>query len=131
MSNLDLATRFIDATERRDEAELERLIAPDAIWDMSRSRGPYSGVYRGHEEIRRLLEGQVEAWEAITVERLSTYEVDSWLAEEVQATLQGRGSGVELAARGARVYEFRDGRIKRFVMFQDMKTAKEYVDAQP
>jgi ketosteroid isomerase-like protein len=131
VSNLDLAARFNTATERRDEAELVRLIAPDAIWDMSRSRGPYSGVYRGHEEIRRLLEGQVEAWEAVALERLSTYEVGGWLAEEVQATLQGRGSGVELAARGARVYEFRGGLIARFVMFQDMDDAKAYVDAQP
>ena len=131
MSNVELAARFIAATEQRDEAELERLIAEDAIWDMSRSRGPYSGIYRGHEEIRALLEGQVEAWEAIAVERLSTYEVGSWLAEEVQATLQGRGSGVELAVRGARVYEFRDGKIAHFVMFQDMDGAKEFVDAQP
>lgn len=130
MNGAELAERFNDGIERRDEAALERLIAPDAVWDLSRSRGPYSGVYRGHEEIRGLLEGQMEAWERVRVEQLSTYEVGEWFAEEVRSTLTGSGSGVELVAQGARVYESRDGRITRFVMFQEMDEAREFVDAQ-
>jgi ketosteroid isomerase-like protein len=97
---------------------------------MSRSRGPYSGVYRGHDEIRQLLEGVIDAWERMEFERVSIYEAGNRLAEEVKGKMRGRGSGVELVARGARVYEFDDGRIKRFVMFQTMDDAREYVDAQ-
>ena len=130
MSNLDLATRFNDAAARRDVPVLEALISPDAVWDMSRSRGPYSGVYTGQEEIRQLLEGVIDAWDRMEFERVSTYEVGNRLAEEVKGLMRGRGSGVELVARGARVYEFEDGQIKRFVMFQTMNDAREFVDAQ-
>ncbi len=131
MTNLDLAARFNAAAARRDVPVLEQLISADAVWDMSRSRGPYSGVYTGHDEIRQVLEGVIDAWERMEFERISTYEVGNYVAEEVDANIKGHGSGLELVARGARVYEFRDGQITRFVMFQTMDDAREYVDAQP
>ena len=129
MTNLDVAARFLAASETRDVSQLEALIAEDVVWDMSRSRGPYSGVYRGHDELRDLLEGVIEAWDQMRFKRISTYEVGDRLAEQVEVTMKGRESGVELVARGARVYEFRDGRIARFVMFQTMDDAKAFVDA--
>ena len=131
MSNLDLAARFNAAAARRDVPVLEKLISADAVWDMSRSRGPYSGVYEGHDEIRRLLEGVIEAWARMEFERVSTYEVGNHLAEEVTGKMTGRGSGAEWVARGARVYEFRNGQIARFTMFQTMDDARTFVDAQP
>ncbi len=130
MSNLELHERFVSATGRRDVDDLEQLIAADAVFDYSRSRGPYHGVYRGEAEIRQLLENVIEAWESLRFETLSTYEMGAWLAAEMSVTFRGRGSGVELKARGARVYELRDGKIARFVQFQDMESAREYVDAQ-
>ena len=131
MTNLEIAACFNTAAAKRDVRVLEQLISPDAVWDMSRSRGPYSGVYTGHEEIRRLLEGVIDAWARMEFERVSTYEVGNHLAEEVNGKMTGRGSGVEWVARGARVYEFRDGQIARFVMFQTMDDARAYVDTQP
>jgi ketosteroid isomerase-like protein len=131
MSNLGLADRLNAAIESRDEAELKALVAEDAVWDMSRSRGPYPGVYRGHDEIRGLVERQLEAWEGMRVRRISIHEIGDHLAEEVRVALTGRGSGVEIEAQGARVYEFRAGKIVRFTMFQNMDEAKEFVDSQP
>ena len=127
----ELAERFNDAAARRDVAQLEQLIAPDAVWDMSRSRGPYSGVHEGETAIRSVFESVVDAWEEMRFRRVSLYEANGLLAEEVEAEMRGRGSGVELVAHGARVYEARDGRIVRFTMFQTMDDAREYVDAQP
>ena len=63
--------------------------------------------------------------------RLSLHEAGDRLAEEIEVTMKGQESGVEIVGRGARVYEFRDGRISRFVMFQSMADAREFVDAQP
>ena len=131
MSNAELAARFNAAAEERAAERIGELITEDAIWDMSRSRGPYSGVYGGHDEIRKLLEGVIDAWEYMRFERLSLYEVGDLLAEEVRVTMKGQESGVEIVGRGARVYEFRGDRIARFVMFQNMDDAREYVDAQP
>ena len=73
----------------------------------------------------------IDAWERMEFERVSTYEVGNYVAEEINGKMRGRGSGVELVARGARVYEFRGGQITRFVMFQTMDDARAYVDAQP
>jgi ketosteroid isomerase-like protein len=131
VSNLDLAARFNRAAEDRDKSQFGDLITEDAVWDMSRSRGPYSGIYQGHDEIRQLLEGVIEVWASMRFKRLSTYEVGDILAEEVEVTMKGEGSGVEVVGRGARVYEFRDGRIARFTMFQGMDDARAFVDAQP
>ena len=131
MSNLALVDRFNAAIERRDAAELEQLVAPDAVWDLSRSRGLDTGIHQGHDQLRALLEGQAEAWEGMRVDRVATYETDDLLAEEVRVLLTGSGSGVEIKAQGARVYEFRDGKIARFVLFQNMDEARAYVDAQP
>ena len=130
MTHEELAARFNAAAEQRDVSQLEHLIAPDAVWDMSRSRGPYSGVYQGHDEIKTLLEGVIEAWEYMRFRRLSLYEVGSLLAEEIEVAMKGQGSGVEIVGQGARVYEFSGGRIARFVMFQDMDDARQFVDAQ-
>ena len=129
MSYADLAARFNHAAESRDVSELGDLIAEDAVWDMSRSRGPYSGVYRGHDQIQALLEGIIEAWDEMRFRRLATHQAGRHLAEEVEVTMRGRGSGVEIVAQGARVYEFRDQRIARFTMFQSMEDARDYVEA--
>ena len=131
MSNADVADRFNRASETRDVSQLADLITEDVLWDMSRSRGPYSGVYRGHDEIRDLLLSVIDAWESMTFRRISTHEVGDRLAEEVEVTMKGQGSGLEIVARGARVYEFRDGRIAGFTMFQGMDDARAFVDAQP
>jgi ketosteroid isomerase-like protein len=131
MSNLDIALRHIDATQRQDAEALEEMMAPDAVWDLSRSRGPYRGVYEG-EEIRTHLLALKEAWEEIRAEPFETYEKGSWLAMGIRARMRGRGSGVELEAQGARVYEFREGKIARFILCQDLDEAKAVVDdAQP
>lgn len=131
MTNREIADRHIDASERQDAAELEALVADDVVWDLSRSRSPYQGVYRGTNEVRTLLEGLLEAWGDMRFQVLSTHESGNWLAMEIRARMRGRESGVEMDARGARVYEFRGGKIARFVQFQDMVEAREYVDAQP
>ena len=131
MTEAEIAARFNAAAEERALERLAELISEETVWDMSRSRGPYSGVYTGHDEIKALLEGVVEAWEYMRFERLSLHRARGRLAEEIQVTMKGRESGVEIVGRGARVYEFRDGRIVRFVMFQNMDEAREYIDAQP
>jgi ketosteroid isomerase-like protein len=128
MSNAEIAAGFNAAAEERAADRIRELVTEDAIWDMSRSRGPYSGMYRGYDEIRILLEGVIEAWEYMRFERLSLYEVGNLLAEEMKVTMKGQESGVEIVGQGARVYEFRGGRIARFVMFQDMDEARAYVD---
>ena len=131
MTNRELADRHIDASNRFDLEEIDPLFTDDAVWDASRSEGPGRGVYRGKEVIREFLVSYVEVFDSIIAKPLEFYERSNWMAVDVRVRVRGRGSGVETTARGARVYEFRDGRIARYVQFQNMDDAREYVDAQP
>lgn len=131
MTNRELAERHIEASNSFAVEEIERLFTEDAIWDASRSEGPARGVYRGREEIEPFLMSYLDAFESIIATPLEFYECGNWMAVEMQVRFRGRGSGAEVDARGARVYEFRDGKIARYVQFQNMGDAREYVDAQP
>ncbi len=62
---------------------------------------------------------------------MTNRELAERMAVDVRVRVRGRGSGADVDARGARVYEFREGKIARFVQFQNMADARDYVDAQP
>jgi hypothetical protein len=131
VTNAEIAARFIEATNNLDFGMLEETVTEDALFDLSRSRGPYRGVYRGYDEIRSFIDTLTDAWERVTFERVSAEEVGDWVLEEISGTLRGQGSGVEVEISGFRAYGFRDGKVAKFVLFQDMESAREYVDAQP
>lgn len=130
MRHRDLAERHIDASNRRAIPELESMLTEDVVWDMTRSISPMRGLYRG-EEVRGLLESYTEAFESVIATPLEFHERGDWMAVDIHVKIRGAGSGAEVEARGARVYEFRDGKIARFVQFQNMEDAREFVDAQP
>jgi ketosteroid isomerase-like protein len=114
MTNRELVERHIDASNRFAIEELDELAADDIVVDMSRSIGPGQGVYRGLEEVGRFFESYVEAFERVIATPLDFYERGDWMAVEIRVSVRGRGSGVDIDARGARVYQFRDGKIARY-----------------
>jgi ketosteroid isomerase-like protein len=130
MTNRELAERQIDAANRFAVEELEEISSDDIVVDMSRSIGPGRGVYRGLDAAHRFLMSYSEAFESVIATPLDFYERGNWMAVDVRVRVRGRGSGVDVDARGARVYEFREGKIARFVQFQNMADAHEFVDAQ-
>jgi len=130
LTNRELAEAHIDASNRMATGEVEQLLTEDVVWDMSHSIGPFRGVYEGDEEVRPHLMSYVEAFESIVATPLEWHERGNWMAIDILARMRGRGSGAEVEARGARVYEFRDGKIARFIQFQNFDDAKRYVDAQ-
>jgi len=126
----ELAERTIEAGNRFDLDALEELATDDIVFDMSRSIGPARGVYRGPDEVRDFFHSYTEAFESAIATPLNFYERGDWMAIEIRIRVRGRGSGVDVDAHGARVYEFRDGKLARYVQFQDMDEAKAFVDAQ-
>jgi ketosteroid isomerase-like protein len=131
VNNREVAERHIDASNRQDFSEVESVLTPDVVWDMSRSIGLWRGVYEGEQEVREFFESYLEAIESAIATPLEFYERGDWMAVDIRVRVRGRGSGAEVNARGARVYEFRGGKIVRYVQFQNMDEAREYVDAQP
>ena len=130
MTNRELIERQIDAGNRFAIDEFAEMATEDVVMDFSRSIGPSRGVYSGTEEIRAFFETYVEIFEDVIVTPLEMYERGHWVAVDVRVRMRGRGSGAEVEARGGRVYELRDGKIARYVQFQNMDDAREYVDAQ-
>jgi ketosteroid isomerase-like protein len=131
MTNRELVESQIEAFNRSDFDEAERLALPDIIVDFSRSIGPASGVYHGTAGVREFLEALLDSFESIVVTPVDMYERGAWIAVDVQVRFRGRGSGVEVDARGGRAYQLRDGKIAHVVLTQSMSEAREFVDAQP
>jgi ketosteroid isomerase-like protein len=130
VTHREVAERHIDASNRMAIEEFEQLVTEDVIWDLTRSVGPMRGYYQGEAEVRPLLMSYVDAFERTTATPLEWHERGDWMAIDIRVRTRGRGSGAEVEARGARVYEFRDGKIARFVQFQNFADACEFVDAQ-
>ena len=130
MTHRELIERQIEAGNRFAIDEVEEMGTDDVVMDFSRSIGPSRGVYRGKQEVRAFFETYIEIFENVIATPLDMYERGQWVAVDVRVRMRGRGSGAEVEARGARVYEVRDGKIARYVQFQDMDSAREYVDAQ-
>jgi ketosteroid isomerase-like protein len=127
----ELVERHIEAGNQFDFDRLESLSAADLVMDMSRSIRTDRGVYRGFDEVRAFLDSYAEAFESVIATPVGFYERGDWIAVEMAVRFRGRGSGVDLEAQGARVYEAKDGKVTRYVQFQDMAAAREFVDSQP
>ena len=131
MTTRELVQQHLDAANRYAFDELSALSTDDVVMDMSRSLGPAQGVYRGIEEVTAFLESYVETFESVVATPVDFYERGDWVVVEVHTRFRGRGSGAEAEAHGARAYGVREGKVARYVLFQDMESAREYVDAQP
>ena len=113
---------------QRDFDAALRLIDAEGVVDWTDSRAPYSGIYRGHAEIRKAWEGWTNAWdewnpqieEAIVVDPDTVVVVTLVHARE-------RGSGVTVIAHGASVWMVRAGKVVRARLHQSKADALEAV----
>jgi ketosteroid isomerase-like protein len=106
--NVEIVRNVFDLFLRDPEAALE-FVDAEGVMDWTASRAPYSGVYRGHAEIRRMWQGLSEAWDEWTTEIQEAVELDRETV--VLVTLlhaRGKGSGVLVEAHGASVWSIRD-----------------------
>src|SRR5688500_19000454 len=102
--------RVIDALNRGDLDELRQATPSDFVLDYSRSRGLDSGVFRGVDRIMPLWTNLVEAWS-----EFQFYETEMIDAGDVVVRVGGvrgigKGSGVEVQAKGATLWRFDSGR---------------------
>ena len=122
--NIEIVQAVIDAGNRRDREELERLYSPEAELDWSRSRGPLRGVYRGREEIRTFSKEFYSAFEDVRTVAYDFTAMGSDVVVSNTAHIKGR-DGIEVVARSFFVYTVENGQITRLRMFQDRAEALE------
>jgi ketosteroid isomerase-like protein len=125
--NVEVVRKVYGFAGRDPDANVE-FFEDDAVLDWTASRAPYSGIYRGHAEIRRFWRAFLEAWDDWTTELQEVIEVDPQTI--VCVTLvrgRGKGSGVLIEAHGAGVWSVRNGKVTRGKLFQSKAKALEAV----
>ncbi len=123
--NVELIRRSYDAFNRRDLALMLKLIHFDFELDFSNSLGPEKGVYPGEEGIRRLFEPYWDAFESISIEPEEFIGTGDVMIAIVHSRGRGRGSGIEVDARGPHVWTLRDGKVVGFTLYQELDEALE------
>ena len=124
--NVEIVERFLEARNRGGRQYLD-YVDPDAEFDLSESRSPYSGVYRGHDQIVRQWESLREAWTKAELRPEEPVAVGDQVVVTTRISARGRNSGVQLEGHAAHVYRIKEGKIDRLKLFQTRAEALEAV----
>jgi ketosteroid isomerase-like protein len=123
--NVALVQRFEDAWTRSDLDGALSCVADDFEFDWPNSMGPFVGTYRGHEGLKQFWSELLDAWEhftPVTQEHIDCGHDRLVTLDVVRA--RGKGSGIDMEARGAMLWTFRDGKIQCVKMFQSKNDAR-------
>jgi ketosteroid isomerase-like protein len=122
--NVEIVRAALEAYNRRDLNGLFTDAAPDLEVDLSRAAGPQKGMYKGHAEIRGVLEDFFETWESFRLEPHDFIEEGDDVIVPWTIHAEGR-SGIEVRARPTWTFTVRDGAIERISMYQELEDALE------
>jgi ketosteroid isomerase-like protein len=125
-ANVEIVRRMLDAISRGDVDAAIESASEGFEADWSNSRGLLSGIHRGRDEAREGLKTFLEPWESLRwdPEELIGLEDDRVLAVS-HIRMRGRGSGVEVSARGASIWTIRDGKVAAMKLYQSKGDALE------
>jgi ketosteroid isomerase-like protein len=122
--NVDLVRRATDAYNRRDLDRFIETWAPGAVVDWSNSRGFDARVFRGHSEIRALLQSFLETFEGARVELVDDpVEIEDGLVIADNVTYFRGRNGVEVQARSCWLIRIRDGQQTSLTLYQTKQEA--------
>jgi ketosteroid isomerase-like protein len=116
------------AIHARNSGEIDAMLedaAPDFEFDFSRAVGPTRGVF-ALEPMREFWDEFAGAWESIRWEAEEFIEVGDQVVTPTTLYVLGR-EGIEVEARAAWIWTFRDGKIARLTVYQSRAEALEAV----
>jgi ketosteroid isomerase-like protein len=122
--NLEIARRVFDALNRDDLPAAMEDVAPDFVFDFSRSRGLDGGVY-GRDEWLKTAEAALGLWESVRWEVEEFIEAAGDRLVTVQTAYMRGRDDIVVPTRGAWLWLFRDGRLARVTFFQERREALE------
>jgi ketosteroid isomerase-like protein len=128
--NLDLIRRGVEALNRRDADGILGTLHPEVR--LEPLRAVHDGTfYTGHRGLEQWLHDMKEDWEHQQVELTDIRTLSSGQAlVEAVLHIRYRESGVDVAAPGAWLCDFRDGLISRIRFYRDSETALEAAGAE-
>jgi ketosteroid isomerase-like protein len=100
-------------------------LGPDFELDLSRSRSPEAGVYRGPEEIKSMFRQRGEAWSQIEAFETEIIDGGDVVVRVGGFRAVGDYSGIELTAQGATVWRFENGAPRSMRLYQSKAEALE------
>jgi ketosteroid isomerase-like protein len=99
-----------EAFNRGDRSVLFALLDPEVEWDFS-TRLVDPGLHHGHAGVEYFLREMDEVWEDFRTELEDLFDAGNQVVVFTRISGRGRASGVEIDARVAQTFSFRDGRI--------------------
>jgi ketosteroid isomerase-like protein len=124
--NVKIVRRSFEAWNRRDLRTWLAFFHSDAEVDWSRSRSPFKGVYRGHQEIETFWDVFWSTFEDVQLETHDFIQAGSEVVAPNTAHMRGR-EGIEVIARTALVFTVENGQIARLRLFDEHDEALEAV----
>ena len=121
--NVEIVRTALAALSRGDLDALFKSAAPDAEIDLTRAVGLDNGVY-DLDEFRRLSEAFAESWDSVRYEADEYLDAGEHVVTPFTNHLRGR-DGIDVQARGAWLWTFRDGVIVRVCLYQVRQDALE------
>jgi ketosteroid isomerase-like protein len=123
--NVDAIRRAFEVyAARRDREAFLRMVAQDAVWDLSRSSCPDARVYHGREGVGEWLGGLDDAFEEI---RYEVEEVTDLGEGRVLSVIRVKGHGkfskIEVDYRFVPVFTFREQEVVRMDRYGDRAEA--------
>ena len=118
---VELESRLLEATNRRDLDAALRFFAPDAVWENAQGLG----TFEGKAAIRGFLQDWLANYEELWYEREEVLDLGHGLVFSV-FLMRGRpvGSGGEVRQRTGGVAEWADGLIVRITFNTDIDNAR-------
>jgi ketosteroid isomerase-like protein len=123
-ANREIARQLYDAINGRDFDRGFELLAPDFEWHVP-DRALFAGIHRGHEEVRRLIDTQLEVFEDVAIEVEQFFESGDQVVAFVRQRGRGGASGVEVEIRIGHLWTMREGKAVRLQVFPDREKALE------
>jgi ketosteroid isomerase-like protein len=123
--NVEIVRLAYAAFNRGDLEGLDEVISADCVMDWSQSQGPQKGVYHGPDGAARWIAAVQEAFEEFELAPSEYIGSGDCIVVPTRVTGRGRGSGVAVEASGTTLWEIRNGRVDRFVLYQSREEALE------
>jgi ketosteroid isomerase-like protein len=126
--NVALVRRFEKSWARQDLDGALECVHDELEFDWSDSMGPFVGTYTGHDGLTRFWTDMLDAWEQFSPEMVEVFECgpERLITLDV-VRARGKGSGIDMEARGAMLWTVREGKIVGAKMFQTKAEALEAV----
>jgi ketosteroid isomerase-like protein len=120
---VEVVLRGYDALNRGDVEAALGDIDPLIEWQTYLVPGPGGGLYRGHDGVRELWNDVRNIFSGYRNEPEELIDAGEKVVAFVCIRGRGSRSGIEVEARIAHVFSFREGRIARVQSFEDREEA--------